>query len=186
MQIFWGDKMKTIIREATIDDVYGIAKVHVDTWNSTYANIVPNEYLQDRTYKSQEERWLKRLFKNEYTKEILYVAVTLDGEVVGFICGSSKNEDMEFKGTISTIYISESYQRQGIGKQLVKVIVEKLHRDEVEKLIIWALEENQFCKFYEKIGGKQTLKKTVNMGGRELIEIGFTWTNLKQLLSELK
>lgn len=40
----------------------------------------------------------------------------MSGEVVRFACGSSENDDVEFKGTISTIYISERYQRQGIGK----------------------------------------------------------------------
>jgi len=79
----------------------------------------------------------------------------------------------------------KNYQRQGIGKQLVKVMVERMYKDEVEKLIIWAFEENTSCKFYERIGGKGIFKKTVNMGGKELIEKGFCWTNLKQLLSKL-
>jgi len=43
--------MKVFIREARINDVYGIAKVHVESWNTTYANIVPVEYLQSKTYK---------------------------------------------------------------------------------------------------------------------------------------
>ena len=29
------------IREATLDDVPGIARVHVDTWRTTYVDIVP-------------------------------------------------------------------------------------------------------------------------------------------------
>lgn len=174
-----------MIREATINDVYGIAKVHVDSWNTTYKDIVPAEYLKSRTYKWQEERWVKRYFENKNTKEFLYVAVTTDNEVVGFACGSSQNEDIEFKGTINAIYILDSNQRQGTGKQLVKKIVEKLDKDEVEKMIIWAFEKNPSCKFYEKIGGKKVRRKIVNIGGKELVEVGFCWSNLEQLLSEL-
>lgn len=177
--------MGIVIREATINHVYGISKVHVDSWNTTYNNIVSDEYLKLRTYKGQEERWLKRYFENKNTKEFLYVAVNIDDEVVGFACGSSQNEDIEFKGTIAAIYILESYQRQGIGKQLVKKMVERLNKDEVEKMIIWALEKNLSCKFYEKIGGIRTRKEIVNIGGKELVKIGFCWNNLKQLLSEL-
>lgn len=177
--------MKVIIREGKIEDVHGIAKVHIDSWNTTYKNIVPEEYLKTKTYKEQEERWLNRYFRSENTKEFLYVAVTTNNEIVGFICGSSKNEDVEYKGTISTLYILKNYQRQGIGRQLVKVIVERICKADVEKLIIWALEDNPYCKFYEKIGGKRTLDITVNMGGKDLNEIGFTWTNLNELVNKL-
>lgn len=177
--------MEINIREATINDVFGIAKVHVDSWNTTYKNIVPDEYLKSKTYKAQEERWRKRYFENADTKEFLYIAVTADNEVVGFACGSSQNEDSEFDGTISAIYILENNQRQGIGKQLVRKMAEKLTEDKVDKMIIWALEENPSCKFYKKIGGIRTREKIVNIGGKKLLEIGFGWNNLKQLVYEL-
>lgn len=173
------------IREATINDVFCIAKVHVNSWNTTYKNIVPDEYLKSRTYKVQEECWLKRYFENAETKEFLYVAVTMDNEVVGFACGSSQNEDSEFNGIISAIYILKNYQRQGIGRQLVKKMVERLTEDKVDKMIIWALEENQSCKFYEKIGGTRAREEIVNIGGKDLLEIGFGWSNLIQLVCDL-
>lgn len=174
------------IREATINDVYGIAKVHVDVWNTAYKNIVPEEYLKSRTYIGQEEKWLKRIFKNDYTKEFVYVAVCEKGEIIGFACGCAENDDIKFKGIISTIYILDDFQKQGIGKQLIKVIVERLYRNNIENLIIWAFEENLSCTFYEHIGGQKTYKKNVNMGGKELLEIGYCWTNLKKLLGILK
>lgn len=34
-----------ILREARLDDASAIARVHVDTWLSTYRGIVPEEYL---------------------------------------------------------------------------------------------------------------------------------------------
>lgn len=33
------------IREAVYDDIPAISQVHVDTWRSTYAGIVPDEVL---------------------------------------------------------------------------------------------------------------------------------------------
>ena len=38
------------IREATLDDVPGIARVHVDTWRTTYPGIVPAEHLAGLSY----------------------------------------------------------------------------------------------------------------------------------------
>ncbi len=47
-----------IIREARTEDIAGIAKVHVDTWQTTYAGIVPDEHLANMTYSSYENRKL--------------------------------------------------------------------------------------------------------------------------------
>ncbi len=35
------------IRKATFSDAKGIAKVHVDSWKSTYINIIPDEFFRD-------------------------------------------------------------------------------------------------------------------------------------------
>jgi len=34
------------IRKANSNDALGVAKVQVDSWKTTYKNIVPNEYLE--------------------------------------------------------------------------------------------------------------------------------------------
>ena len=34
-----------MLRRANINDAAAIAKVHVDTWKSTYKGIVPDDYL---------------------------------------------------------------------------------------------------------------------------------------------
>lgn len=33
------------IRIATIEDAYAIAKVHVDSWKTTYKGIIPDHFL---------------------------------------------------------------------------------------------------------------------------------------------
>ncbi|MEH7305467.1 GNAT family N-acetyltransferase, partial [Neobacillus drentensis] len=45
------------IRKAVLADVAGIARVHVDSWRTTYANIVPNEYINDLTYEKRADLW---------------------------------------------------------------------------------------------------------------------------------
>jgi hypothetical protein len=39
-----------VIREARLDDALAIARVHVDTWLSTYRGIVPEDYLARLDY----------------------------------------------------------------------------------------------------------------------------------------
>ncbi|MEA1854613.1 MULTISPECIES: hypothetical protein [Cytobacillus] len=45
------------IRKAVIEDAMGIAKVHVDSWRSTYATIFPQEYLNRLSYEKRETLW---------------------------------------------------------------------------------------------------------------------------------
>lgn len=177
--------MDIYIREANIADVQAIAKVHVATWNSTYENIIPEVYLKSKTCKGQEEKWLKRIFENDATNEFLYVALTENDDIIGFACGSAQNDDIKFKGTIAAIYILKDFQRKGLGKKLIKTIVERLDKNGIENLIIWAFAENPSCSFYEHINGKKVRKKTENIGGKEMIETGYGWTNIKELLYRL-
>lgn len=41
------------IRKATINDAEGIAKVHVDSWRTTYKGIIPDEFLYNLSYKKE-------------------------------------------------------------------------------------------------------------------------------------
>ncbi|WP_306428702.1 hypothetical protein [Robertmurraya siralis] len=42
-----------IIREATLSDAEGIAKVHVDSWRTTYKGIVSDVFLEQLSYKKE-------------------------------------------------------------------------------------------------------------------------------------
>ena len=55
------------IREATLDDVTASARVHVDSWRTTYAGIIPAEYLAGLSYTQREERFLESLADPSHT-----------------------------------------------------------------------------------------------------------------------
>ena len=45
--------MRVHIRVANVPDAAAIAKVHVDSWRTTYTGIVPDEYLAQLSYEQQ-------------------------------------------------------------------------------------------------------------------------------------
>ena len=45
------------IREASPTDATAIARVHVDSWRTTYAGIVPADYLANLSYVQREQFW---------------------------------------------------------------------------------------------------------------------------------
>ena len=44
-----------LIREASPTDAAAIARVHVDSWRTTYAGIVPADYLANLSYTRREQ-----------------------------------------------------------------------------------------------------------------------------------
>src|SRR5699024_3828292 len=111
------------IRKAAQQDARGIAKVHVDSWRTTYKNIVPDEFLDSLDYEDRTERWAQNVHER-----MVYVAETDDGEIVGFSTGGKEREGKYdgYDGELYAIYIFEEYQGKGIGKKLVQPVADEL------------------------------------------------------------
>jgi ribosomal protein S18 acetylase RimI-like enzyme len=167
------------IREARVADAAGIARVHVDTWRSTYAGIVPASYLTALSYDQKAKKhaeWLVKPIPGTKT----FVA---DGEggasIVAFAEGGrERGGHPVYKGELNAIYVSDKYQRCGIGQQLVREVVKHLRALGLANMVTWALEDNPYARFYEKIGGTRVGEKWLDMDGKRLKEIAFGWHDL--------
>ena len=69
------------IRQAIDSDARGIARVHIDSWRSTYAGIVPADHLAGLDYDEREARWHRILADR---RQNAFVAGDADGRIVGF------------------------------------------------------------------------------------------------------
>ena len=45
------------VREANVPDATAIAKVHVESWRTTYTGVVPDEYLAQLSYEQHQQVW---------------------------------------------------------------------------------------------------------------------------------
>jgi len=72
------------VRPATEQDASAIAHVHVQTWLTTYAGIVPQDYLSTRNEVERVPLWREWLSRDLQ----VYVAQS-GGEIVGFVSGGS-------------------------------------------------------------------------------------------------
>jgi hypothetical protein len=52
------------IREAIMADVAAIARVHAESWRTTYKGLLPDGYLANLTYEQREPRWCEILSKS--------------------------------------------------------------------------------------------------------------------------
>lgn len=167
------------IRKAVLKDAKGIAKVHVDSWKTTYANIVPNEYLNKLSYESREQLWIQGI-----PNDNVYVAENDEGEIIGFSTGGKERSGKypEYKGEIYAIYILRDYQGKGLGNLLVKPIVEDLLQQNIDTMIVLVLEENPSRLFYEALGAEKIDSIEDEIAGKKLNELVYGWDDIRTIL----
>jgi GNAT superfamily N-acetyltransferase len=167
------------IRKAVLSDAKGVAKVHVDSWKTTYANMVSDDYLSNLTYESREQLWL-----NIIPNGGVYVAENRDGKVIGFSSGGKERsgEYNGFDGELYAIYLLKDYQGKGIGKALVKPIIDEIRGVGLNSLLVFVLEDNPACLFYENLGGRRIDTVEVDIAGKKLSESVYGWDDISQII----
>ena len=173
--------MDTRIRAAGPADAAAIARINVATWRTTYAGIVPAEHVAGRSYSVRESRWEDKLAAASAATGN-FVAETGTGAVIGFAsAGPERERSPTYRGEIYAIYLLEPYQRQGIGRRLVAAVAEHLLDQGIDSLLVWVLADNPACRFYASLGGQQFDRKTITIGGTDLIELAYGWSDISSL-----
>lgn len=172
------EKAQWTIRQATDDDANGIAKVHVESWRTTYRGIVPDDFLDGMSDETSAARW-RRIAKQNTPGYAMFVAEDEGGNTVGFANGGrERSGDANYDGELYAIYLLQSHQRKGIGQALFEHIVQHLTNNGFRSMLIWVLAENPSCQFYESMGGIPIREQEIEIGGKRLREIGYGWIGL--------
>ena len=177
--------MSIQVRVASPEDAGSIARVHVDSWRTTYAGIVPAEYLAGLSYRDRESLW-NRVLSAERPVERGLVAETEGGDVIGFATyGREREGNSTYRGELYAIYLLEDHQRMGLGRRLVSAVVRELLVNGFSSMLLWVLEDNHpACRFYESLGGERVSRKTITIGGADLIEVSYGWRDISTLAVE--
>ena len=170
-----------LVRPAHGQDAWAIARVHVQSWRTTYAGIVSAHYLASL---NEPERVL--LWQDRLTRDIEIYVAEQDGEVVGFICGGKMREPLrECDAELFTIYLLDRVQRRGLGSALLQKLAESLVAKGFKSMNVWVLERNPAVHFYERSGATRVSEKEVEIGGVLHQEVAFAWPDITKLASPL-
>lgn len=159
-----------IIREAVVADAPAMASIHVRTWQSAYADIMPADFLMTLCEEKSTEFWIQELSKG---KSINRVAVA-GSQIVGWASGGpGRDPDAGNIAEIYAIYVSPECQGRGTGNQLMHRLTEDLSQS--SDIVLWVLEQNHSAiGFYTQLGyAPDGATKSLRIGGRELVEIRF-------------
>lgn len=171
-----------VIRPASIEDAPAIARVHVDTWRTTYIGIVPAEYLANLNLDQCREKWLLHL-SHPQDAEQTFVAEEASGNIAAFASGGALRDALEdFDGELYNLYVLKSFQGMGIGRALFGQIAQHLANKGFHTMVLWVLKDNPACRFYERLGGMQVAEKTIEIGGKPLADVAYVWRDLPRFM----
>lgn len=182
------DIMTPKIRKANLNDAEAIAKVHVQSWQETYRGHLADDLLDRLSVESRTIMWTDAMHTaqnnpNQHTQ--LHVA-EINDEIVAFAsAGLLRNEEQDLDESIEAelyaIYCLNKYQGLGIGKALLKPIVNEFVDVGFKKMLVWVLASNSSKHFYMHLGGSFCKSKEIEIGQNLYDEQAYVWESLEIL-----
>ncbi len=173
----------TLIRPAVLNDADALARVHIDSWLTTYRGLIPDSVLDNLSFERRRD-WWQGIVDGPHAVDVMVADER--GMVVGFAYfGAERENDPVYRGELYAIYMLKDYQQKGLGRLLVKAAADGLLARDLNNMIVWVLSTNPARGFYEKLGGVYLRDKPEKFGDVILKESAYGWDDI-HLLAEMK
>jgi ribosomal protein S18 acetylase RimI-like enzyme len=169
----------TSIRRARLGDAAGIAAVHVASWRSAYASVLPDQYLA---------RLSESRLAAQYDRAIrfglgLHVAADVNTtHIYGFTSARKAQPGAVAEGEVETLYVLDDFKERGLGRQLLRASAKHLAALGCRSAFAWVLRDNPSVFFYQHLGGKRTATSTTHVAGREIPQHAYAWDPIGLLI----
>ena len=164
-----------MIRNATIDDIDEVAKLHVNSWYNTYKGIIANDYLENMI--NNLDKRIKRMHDEFNLREML--VATIDNEIVAFLEYTLDNiysKDLDIDCELCGLYVKNGYLKMGIGSKLFDYVKKIFINNHRQKMGLWCVKENtNAINFYKAKGGMVVKEKTFTLADKEYSEVAFVY-----------
>jgi GNAT superfamily N-acetyltransferase len=172
------------IRRATKGDAADIGRVHVETWQSSYAGLLPDKTLAQMS-DVRQSAWWTRVLGDPAEARGVFVA---DDEAMGIVgfgsCGPVREPPDGLNGTearvgeVYTLYVESDFQNHGLGRRLLDALFRQLHADGCDTAVLWMLADNPTRFFYEGMGGEIVGNRREAFAGTKVDEVAYAWHDL--------
>jgi GNAT superfamily N-acetyltransferase len=172
-----------IVRTATSDDCGAIARLHADSWRTTYRHILANDYLDHHVAEDRQDLWAARFIK--YDRQKHHIAVAMHDAhdqasgIGGFVC-VLLDEEPDYGALLDNLHVAPDRHRQGIGRRLMANAAHWIAEMQPDwAMHLWVYEANaKSVEFYRSFGGKQVDHRViVTPAGNRAAVLRFEWRN---------
>ena len=163
-----GEKVDTVmLRNAGLDDVSEVARVHVAAFRSAYAGRGPTESIRAAQWESK--------LRNASPETFCLVAEQEGRGLIGF-AHCHEVDFRDYEGQLEKIYLLREYRRVGIGRRLMCAAAARFLHAEMKSMMLLSQAENPACHFFEALGGQRILNENGEFHG------AFGWQDLTVLV----
>lgn len=171
-----------LVRKAVYSDAETIAAIHVNTWKSTYTNLLAERDLTNMTYGNHRALW-ETVLRMQKKEQCTFV-IQNEEKMVGFISGGpERTKRFGYDSEIYTIYILEEFQKKGLGAKLLQVFVAEMKTLGCKSVLVWVLKENPSSRFYERYHAQPVGEEATTIGEGSYQETAYGWDNIDNLMA---
>jgi len=139
-----------LIRDATAADIPALARLHVTTWNATYAPML----MHGPPVSIREQQW-REAFSHNDGSWFCFVVENSRGDLIGFAKGT-RSDHPDYGGELSKIYLLREYQRIGLGRRLVGHVARRFLDQGITTMWLFGDARNPSCKAWLALGAIKT------------------------------
>jgi GNAT superfamily N-acetyltransferase len=128
--------------------------VQVRSWQATYQELVPQDFLDQMDPAVRVEPWRRRVEGTDWSRAGVMVAA--DDQVHGFICfGPTRDEGAEPArvGEVAVIYLLPEVWGMGLGRRLMAVALDSLTAAGYAEAMLWVHRSNDRARRFYSAGG---------------------------------
>jgi hypothetical protein len=181
------------IRRARTSDAASIGAVHVATWRSAYAGILPDRFLARMSVPRQAAHYDAAI----RSAAAVFVAAASGTDVppgsgsriVGFAtagrarAGGDIGGQRLAEGEVETLYVLDDWRDRGVGRKLMRAAGAHLAEAGCKSCCVWVLRDNPSRWFYQRLGGKPVAEAMIQFAGQKVPQIAFVWDPIERLLT---
>jgi GNAT superfamily N-acetyltransferase len=175
------------IRRARPSDAAAMARVHLSTWRSTYAGLLPKDYLTGLSALREGAQYEQAILERR-GGHAAFVAVadgfeTPGGGIVGFVTGGLSRRPQIADGEVETLYLLDDFRGRGVGRRLMRAMASHLASLGAQSAFAWVLAANPSRWFYARLGAKQVAREEIAFAGLRLEQLAYAWAPIHTLLT---
>jgi ribosomal protein S18 acetylase RimI-like enzyme len=161
------------IREAILDDVPALARLHVETFTEAHRE----GRAGGPTYELRESQWREAFSVSDGTW-FCFLVQDESGRLVGFAKGTPHDGGIAgFEGELNKIYVLRRFHRRGVGRLLLCHVADRFLSNGVASMLLFGDAASPSNGFYEAFGAERLFAESGEFHG------GYGWRDLRTLAS---